>query len=257
MISPVTGQVIPGMTDPQAAALIAFLNANNVATDESSKTGIPVIYPSSGTITTAGAITLTVALPAIYANAWIWLPADAIVGGLAGLYYCTFSSTTVGVIKTNYNAGTADFLPYVPAVAVTAVGSNAAYVTLLGADKILICVPIAAGTLGIKGQLRARTVATFTSTADDKILKHKFGTATLVSHTATTSTVATQETSVANRGVAAKQTVNGVNKVAAGLTSAVTWETQDTATALLYTVTAQLEAVSDNIVIESFCLEQL
>lgn len=94
------------------------------------QSGVPVVLPSSGTITSGGAITLLTALPATYSGgAWIYLPAGAVVGGSAGLYYCLFSSATVGAVKTNYvAAGSTAFTPYIPDGAlVAAVGSGSAY----------------------------------------------------------------------------------------------------------------------------------
>lgn len=256
MISSVTGQVIPGMTDPQAAALIAFLNANNVATDESAKTGIPVILVPTGTVAADGVITVGTALPAVYANAWIWLPADAIVGGLAGLYYATFSSTTVGAVKTNYNAGTADFLPFVPAVAVAAVGSAAEYTQLTGADKILIAIPLAANTITANTRLRGRATYSYNSTAGAKLGRQKLGSATLGSWSGTTSVLCHQESTVAARGVASKQVVTNQNVAAAAIAATTTYETQTTTGALIYAVTGQVAVATDYIVVESFCLEQ-
>ena len=62
------------------------------------RSAIPVILAPNGTIATNGTVTLGTALPLVYASAWVRFPAGAVVGGLAGLYFVKFSSTTVGQV---------------------------------------------------------------------------------------------------------------------------------------------------------------
>src|ERR1700693_852831 len=77
---------------------------------------IPMILPSSGTIGNNGALSALTALPTIYANAYLYFPAGAIVAGsLAGLYYCIMSSTTAGTIYNNTYDTTLGVMPTIPA----------------------------------------------------------------------------------------------------------------------------------------------
>src|SRR5579859_1785192 len=79
--------------------------------------GIPFIVANTGTMGNNGALTLGTALPSTYANAYVYLPANAIsAGSAAGWYFCQFSSTTVGTVFNNtYSSGT----PQIPAALVS------------------------------------------------------------------------------------------------------------------------------------------
>jgi hypothetical protein len=118
--------------------------------------GIPMIVPSNGTVATNGAITLVTALPAVFPAAWVYLPAGAVAGGAAGVYYATFSSTTVGTVYTAFATPqtTVPWSPYIPAGPVAATGSNAAYTQITGGDIILVNALLPGGSLGNNGLLR-------------------------------------------------------------------------------------------------------
>jgi hypothetical protein len=117
--------------------------------------GIPVILPSSGSIGNNGALTLTTALPAIYASAWMYFPANAIsAGSAAGTYYVQMSSTTVGTIYNNLlAAGTApSSVPSSP-TAFSTTGPGAYTQTTSGVVS-MFSVPIIGGAMGANGSLR-------------------------------------------------------------------------------------------------------
>lgn len=104
---------------------------NNVPTTQSYQvvgSGVPFIIANTGTMAANGALTLGTALPTIYANAYVYLPANAIfVGSAAGWYYTQFSSATVGVVYNNtYAAGTQPaLLPTVSLVPFVSTGPGA------------------------------------------------------------------------------------------------------------------------------------
>lgn len=104
---------------------------NNVPTTQNYQvvgSGVPFIIANTGTMGNNGALTLGTALPTTYANAYVYLPAGAIVvGSAAGWYYTQFSSTTVGVVFNNtYAAGTQPvLLPTVSLVPFVTTGPGA------------------------------------------------------------------------------------------------------------------------------------
>lgn len=119
------------------------------------QSAIPVILAPSGTVAADGTITLLTALQVVYPSAWLRLPAGAVSGGAAGLYYCVFSSATVGSVKTNYADPASTFVPFIPAgPLVSAVGSGLAYTQTTGADITLVNVLVPANSLSATGQLR-------------------------------------------------------------------------------------------------------
>ena len=216
---------------------------------------IPIIIPNSSTVATNGGITLT-ALPDTYSSgAWVYLPADAVVGGLAGLYWTVFSSTTAGSVKTNFiNPATTEFIPYTPTGTITtAVGSNSAYVTPTASDIALANITIPANSISIGSNIKTFCRVTCTSTSDDKIIKHLLGATTIGSQTFTTSTGGSLSTAAFSR-TATKQVLGsyGDSGVAATTFGAV-----NTAAASKIVVTGQLEAVTDYIVLEALLISQV
>jgi hypothetical protein len=134
--------------------------------------GIPVIVVPTGTIDGAGNITLGTALAVTYSNAWIYLPAGAISGGSAGLYFAKFTTTTVGIVYTNYNAGTL-FTPNIPTAPVAAVGVGA-YTQTTAADLSLIAVTIPGGSMGLCGGVEVKAGWSALNNANAKTLKYNF-----------------------------------------------------------------------------------
>jgi hypothetical protein len=127
-----------------------FLNAYPYILAQS---GVPVGIANNGTVATNGQITLGTALPRIYSGGiWLYLPAGAVSGGAAGLYWCVMSSVTVGQVYTNFADTSQVFVPYIPTgTLVNAVGSNAAYTQITNTDIVLANVTLPAGSLGNSG----------------------------------------------------------------------------------------------------------
>ena len=169
-----------------------------------SQSAIPVILAPNGTVATNGTITLGTALPAIYANAWVRLPAGAVVGGAAGLYYATFSSATVGVITTTFSDASTAFTPYIQASTIVAVGSNAAYTQATAADITLANITVPGGLMGANGTVRSNAFGTTPSTAASKTVGLKFGGVLTGFATSTSSGGVSFDNRVKNRGVASQ-----------------------------------------------------
>ncbi len=213
---------------------------------------VPVIIPNSATVATNGGITVT-ALPATYSDgAWVYLPADAVVDGLAGFYWTVFSSATAGSVKTNYvDPSAEEFLPYTPTGTLTAVvGSNAAFVTPTGADVIMVNITVPANSLPIGSTVKMFSRVTCPSAANDKIVTHKLGTTSIGSYTFTESTGGTLNTAFFNR-TRAKQILGifGDSAVAA-----TTFGTVNTAAATNLVIAGQLEATTGYLVLEAACI---
>lgn len=145
------------------------------------QSSVPIILAPNGTVAADGTITLGTALQTTYANAWVQLPAGAIVGGAAGLYFCTFSSTTVGSVKTLFvDPLTTAFTPYIPtSTLTTAVGSGSAY-TQAVTMTALCNVVVPAGSMGPNGVLKSEVAFSTNNTANNKAYYATIGVPTLL-----------------------------------------------------------------------------
>lgn len=216
---------------------------------------VPVVIPNSSTVATNGAITVTALADTYSGGAWVHLPAGAVVGGSAGLYWTIFSSTTAGIVKTNYvNPATTEFVPYIPTgTPVTAVGSNAAYVTPTAADVPLVNITLPANSVSVGSTIKTFSRVTCPSAADDKIVKHLLGATSIGSQTFTTSTGGSLATAAFSR-TNAKQVLGSYGDSAI---AATTFGAVDTTAASKLVITGQLAAVTGYLVLEAFIFSQL
>jgi hypothetical protein len=256
------GSVMSNLSVAAQAAYVASSDAEYTAEDQPmvvepvrrvlGQQGIPCILPGDGTVATNGTITVGVALALTYTQAWVYLPASAVVGGSAGWYYTVFSSTTVGQVYTAYQATMVR--PYIPDTLTAAVGSNAAYTQPLGADIVLGTVKIPANLLGANGAVDVHAFTSFLTSANDKITKLKFGASTVVTNTATTTTGISFRKRVQNRGTA-KQVIHAVFETGAGVATTASQLAIDTTADVAVTITGQLETAAEYMVLESLCVE--
>lgn len=216
--------------------------------------GIPTIVVPNGTVATAGVITVGTALPLTYPRAWIYLPAGAVVGGLAGWYYCVFSSTTVGQVYTNYQA--AMDKPFVPASLTAAVGSNAAYTTLVATDVVMGAAMIPANLLGQFGSVDVTAFLSYNSTAGAKVGKVRFGAGTVVSSSATTTNGIVVRKRVQNRATNS-QVIQAALETGATIATAPTLLAIDTTADVQVDVVGQVAVATDYIILESLSVEVL
>lgn len=218
------------------------------------QSAIPVILAPNGTVATNGTITLGTALPVVYANAWVRLPAGAVVGGAAGLYYATFSSTTVGVITTTFVDPNSMATPVTPVTTTIAVGSNAAYTQTINTDINLANVIVPGGWMGPNGALRFQVYATVNNTAGSKTLTGKFSGVYIQASAGGSSISSNLDCRIKNRGVSS-QISHEVRGAIAGL--APIYSTINTAVDQAFTITALLATATDCMILEDFTVEVL
>ena len=227
------------------------------------QSGVPVIIPSSGTVAVNGQITMTTALPVAYPNAWVYLPAGAVSGGTAGLYYCVMSSTTVGQIYTNFVAPSATttttFTPYIPASPVAAVGVLGAYVTPTASAVTLANITVPGAAIGANGTLRVWELRSGNGNANSKTYKQGLGSTTTFQVVETTSANANYLTAIRNRGVQNAQVQFNYSNARVGseTSGGCNISSVDTSIAQAYTFSAQLAVTTDYIVLEGFTIEVL
>ena len=174
---------------------------------------IPAGIPPNGTIAADGTITLVAALRIAYPHCWIYLPAGAVVGGLAGMYYVRMTSTTVGQVFTNYfNATTTEFVPFIPTgTPVLAVGSGSAYTQTTGSTLQIFNKTINGGILGNNGMIRTSPIFSISNNANAKVMRTQFGNGNAWSVNLTTIGGHAAITTLRNTGVSNAQVLGLAN----------------------------------------------
>lgn len=189
--------------------------------------GIRGIGPS-GTVASDGTITLGTALPAVFAQIMLYLPAGAIVGGAADFYAVEMSSTTVGVVRSGFGAA-------------ALVGSAAAYTgvtTEVTLASYALMLPLGKGAL-------CRFAASHTNSAGTKTSRVKFN-GTQV-YTVSGTTAVGQAGAVTGDGIGVTQQA-WAQAAASGITSLITFTAEDASEKTL-TVTGQLSVATDAFVL--------
>jgi hypothetical protein len=214
------------------------------------RSAIPIVLPSSGSFSTNGTVTLTTALPLTYVSAYLYFPAGAICSGsTAGLYYTVMSSTTAGTVYNNtYSSG----LPTIPGSPTTYSCATApgAYTQTTGSAITLSTYQLAGGFLSTNGYLQVNQTFDYNSSSNTKTIVTALGGTTLQSLTPTTTGSNTTRITIENRGNASVQAIDiGGYGTAAG--SAVTLGAIATGSNQNFTVSGQLAAATDYIVLES------
>lgn len=224
----------------------------------SAQTGVPVGLVSNGTVATNGVITLVTALATTYSGGiWLRLPASAVVGGAAGLYWAVMSSTTQGQVYTAFVDTTSAFTPYIPTGLVAAVGSNAAYTQTTAADITLINVSLPGGTMGANGGLRIYPQCVYVSSANIKSFKIALGGTAIAVFNNTTSTHDTRPWTLRNRGNQARN-IDTASIGYAALATSPGYRTIDTAADQSILLLGNLTVSAlDCIVLEGFTVEVL
>jgi hypothetical protein len=220
-----------------------------------SKSGIPFIGLSSGSVAAGGAISGITALPQIYSNAYCWFPANILAASnAAGWKFCQFTSTTAGTaFLDTYTSGT----PTVPTspTAVTA-GQGAFTGDITTESGPTITVP--AGALGVNGTARIMVYVACANNANVKTLTGKFSSAggtSIFSAPVTSSVGGGFLFEMTNRGSAAEQITNAIatfNNASSGYT---TRSTVDTSVATSLVIQLSRGTATDNLVLEQFGIE--
>lgn len=216
---------------------------------------IPTIIANSGTVATNGTVTLGTALQLTYPQAWLYLPASAVVGGAAGWYYAIMSSTTVGQVYTAYQATMTQPLALDPTKLTAAVGSNSAYTGVTTAVQMAAAV-VPAGIMGTQGAVRMTGYWAHNSTAGAKVGGILFGGSTVLTSSQTTTLGINLEKTVHNRA-ANKQIIRVAvdNQIAQSV--APTLLSIDTTADVTASLTGSIAVATDTMVLESFLIELL
>lgn len=222
--------------------------------------GIPVLSAPNGTVAANGTITLGTALPLVYQDAFVYLPAGAIVGGAAGLYYAQFSSTTVGVIfAAGYaNPAVSPFLPYDVGSGALAVGSGVAYTQAIATNIPLVSIPVKGNALGANGAIRVSCLVSNNNSAGAKNLGVLFA-GNISFNLGVTATLAGNAIcQIRNRGVTNSQVINGSSLGGAGLGIGAVANSQlaiDTTIDQTLTIISNLATATDYLILEGLTVE--
>ena len=216
--------------------------------------GIPAIIANSGTVATNGTITLGTALQLTYPQCWLYLPAGAIVGGLAGWYYAIMSSTTVGVVYTNFQATMTQPLALGAAASLTvATGSNSGYTGVTTAVQMAAAV-VPAGVMGATGAVIAEGNFSHNSTAGNKTEAITFGGQTVLSVVSTTTLGLDIRKRIQNRATNS-QIIRVAVDTGAAQSVAPSLLAIDTTAEVTVAFTGQLAVATDTLVLENFLIE--
>jgi hypothetical protein len=224
------------------------------------QSGTPVGIAPNGTVAANGVITLGTALPRTYsAGIWLYLPAGAVSGGAAGLYWCVMSSTTVGQVYTNSVDTSQGFVPYVPTgVLVNAVGSNSAYTQTINTSIALANLTLPAGSLGPNGQIRMNWEFSYNIAAGNKTFSSLINGSQLASSLrSTTGGHDSYTLRLRNLGV---QNSNSVYAISESGTSSVTPQSiisVDTSVSQVIAIYINIDTATNYGVIDSFSFEVL
>lgn len=224
-----------------------------------SKTGIPFIGLSSGSVSAAGAISGITALPRTITKAYCWFPANILATvKAAGWYYCTFSSTTAGTaFLDSYTSG----VPTIPGSPTPVVDGKGAFTGDTG-EEFGPTFNVPANAMGLNGFLRAFITTSATNNANVKSIRVRFsGNAGAVMglFTASSSPGTEGVCIIANHeGSAALQAGSSFGVVGAAAASSgnpTTTGTADTTQATTAVVSIQRATATDNLIIEFVVFE--
>jgi hypothetical protein len=236
---------------------------NNNSSSSSSgillNTCVNVGVPANGTIAANGTVTLTIALNTTYSNGiWLWFPAGAVSGGSAGLYWTVMSSTTVGVVYTNYvDPTTANFTPFTPTGTLVAVtGSNLAYTQTAASALRVLNVPLAAGTFKETSRLSIYPMFAQRNGASAKVLTFAMSGTTIASFSNTTINSDMRPVILMNAGVLNRQITSNATALGTNNSTTALYTTIDTSVATSLTLTINIAtATTDYVVLNALYVE--
>ena len=225
------------------------------------QSAVPVILVPNGTVATNGTITLGTALLTTYSvGAWIRLPANAVVGGLAGLYWAVFSSTTVGQVYTNFADPATQFIPTIPSgTLVAAVGSNAAYTQTTGSNITLANITLPGGAPGLNGAVVFNVLHGSINNANAKTkFVNLAGNFMPVDTTLVSKAHSGMLTTLRNMGAAGLQVANGyTSDASAGNTNSLTYFAINTAVDQTIAIGCSMATATDYVLLASFSIQVL
>ena len=214
------------------------------------------LVPSSGSVATNGALTLTTALPTAYTwGCYMYLPAGAAyAGSAAGLYFVVMSSTTLGTIYDNRLA--AGDSPTVPTTLVPIVAAGPGAYTQTTSPVDLTTITIPANTLGANGWMLCAPTWAFPNNANNKVISLVLGSTNIYAKTRTAATQEMPLIDIRNRGVVNRQFAGWGSSGAPGTASTAGFGSSsvDTSAATNLIVRGQLAVATDFIILESMSL---
>lgn len=139
-----TGNVI-GLVSPSDGGIL-YINSELVI-----QSAIHTIIPSSGSISTVGALTLTTALPQIYSSCYMYFPANAVgAASTAGYYYTEMTTLSAGtVFLDTYTTG----IPSIPTSKTSVTAGGGAYTQSTSVISNLLKIPVPANSMGRNGSI--------------------------------------------------------------------------------------------------------
>jgi hypothetical protein len=244
-VKPTGGIAVLQTTDYPATAVAATYVrdwAGNNMPYVLAQSAVPYGIANSGTIATAGTVTLGTALNTTYSGGiWLYFPATAFASGSAGFYWTVMSSTTTGTVYTTSDtSGT------------PVNGSNSAY-TGSTSQQTAVTVSVPGGAMGANGAIRSIVSCSTNSTAGAKSLVVGFGSANFGAVSATTSTAINATQIIANRNSQSLQRLSYLVSVNA----AGGYATADTSADVAITYKINLAVATDVIVLENYFIEVL
>ena len=221
-----------------------------------SKSGIPFIKASSGTMGNNGAVSAMTALPKVFSSgAYLWLPAGAIAAGVPAApawYWFVASSTTAGtVFNSTYTSGTPAVgvaTPFVTTGPGAFVGSTA---TITGPS-----LSIPAGSLGVNGRIEVDLALAHNTAAGNKTYAIVYGGvgSTMWTATQTNQVNAIVKAFAQNRGILTVQSCGGAYAVQTSAANGTLMVdgTENTANAVPIALTMLADTATNHTIIESY-----
>ncbi len=214
-------------------------------------TSIPFVLCSSGSMGNNGALSAITAITSIYPQAYVYLPANAIVAGsAAGWYYAVFSSTTAATVYNNtYTSG----VPTVPASPTAFVTTGpGAFTANNSGTMTLLSFTLPANSIGPTGRLFAEAATTQTNNANAKNMHFRVGGDAAMTFALNGAAFLNCTATIANRGTTGNQVCTGSGVGTASYSVAARIEAYDMTAAQTITVTMTAGTATDTCVLESF-----
>lgn len=215
-----------------------------------SKSSIPFIALSSGSVAANGVISAITALPLAYPSAYCWFPANILATSIAaGWYYCTFSTTSAGIaFLDTYTSG----IPTIPANP-TAVSDGKGAFTGATTELAGPTITVPANAIGANGQLRVTSTWASNNNANAKVGRIRFsgsGGNQALQITLTSSVDGWGDVIISNAGATNSQNCSGVSSISTNTSPfAATISAVDTTAATTIVHSLIHTTATDNVVL--------
>ncbi|MBV8060592.1 MAG: hypothetical protein JO253_03590 [Alphaproteobacteria bacterium] len=195
---------------------------------------------------------MNTALPATYANCFMYFAANVIASGVAaGMYYVVMSSTTAGTI---YNNTLSTGQPEIPAspTAFSTTGPGA-YTQSTSSNTTLLTVTVPGGSMGVNGEVRVETIVSCANNANTKNNGWQFAGNNVMNDSFSGAVGRGYNSTLRNRGVQTSQFgANGTGGDVASAYGNLRYLSVNTANNVSATLFVSLSTATDYIVLESY-----